>query len=540
MDLLVYLASRPGEVVSKEELGRDVWKGAFVGDDALVSAVAALRRALGDNARRPQLLQTIPKRGYRLIASVAPAQVAVAVLPLENLSGDPAEEFLADGMTDALISALGRHPRDLQVTSRTSSMRYKQSDASLPEIAESLGVDVVVEGGVLRLGELIRISVQLIDAQTDHHLMSRVYERGLGDVLALQGELAYDVDRAVREVLGARETSEEGGSAVHVTGVVPHRKVDPRSFLEYLRGRHRFHRFTQDLLGRSLEHFEAARDLDPGSPYPYLGIADVWGWRAQWGLTSARAARSAFEEAIGKLTELGEGLAETHVMQGKFAMYYLWDWDEAEAAFKRALALNSSDATALWSYALLAIGQRRFDEAISLARRATALDPLNPAGLVVHSLALTLTGHLHEGLDRSRRAAQRGPLPPAALGLWISLAQLERWDEALASAARYFSILGQAAVAALLAPLGDGDTYAAAMTRAAELLVEQGRRDYVQPTQVARLFLYGNEHDRALEWLETAFRERDPSLIYLNWPEWEPLRSRSEFRDLMSRVGLPA
>ena len=530
MDLLRYLASRQGEVVTKEELTREVRKGKFVGDAALVSAVSALRRAFDDKPSEPWVLQTVSKRGYRLVAPVTGGAVTVAVLPLENLSRDPGQEFFADGMTEALISALGRNPRRLRVISRTSAMRYKESSLSLPEIAASLGVDVVIEGSVLRQGDLVRMTVQLIEAATDQHLWSEVFERGLGDVLALQSELAYLVERRIRAALGLHEMVEPFSAP----------EVDPESFLEFLRGRFEIYRFTRTLFARALDHFERARELEPSSPYPYLGIHEVWGWRATWGLVPAMEAADEMEKAADKALELGEDLAETHVGLAKYAYYFERDWPKAERAFERALQINPNDAYALWSYALFLCCMGRPSEALPVARRSVAQDPLGALPEALVGLSLALVGRREESLAPLRRACALQRLPPPRWAQWTVLVDLGRRDEALDQAADYFSSLGRVDIAEILTERGAADGYAAAMMAAAESLVSQRRREYVQPCQIARLYVHAGRYRRALEWLECAYRERDVSLVYLGFPEWEPLRSRPAFRGLVERAGLPA
>lgn len=531
MDLLRYLATRPGEVVTKEELTREVWGGKFIGDAALVSAVAALRRAFDDRPREPRVLQTVPKRGYRLIAPVVRGAVSVAVLPLENLSGDPDQEFFADGMTEALISALGRTSRALKVISRTSSMRYKGTSLSLPEIAEALGVDMVIEGSVLRQGDLVRMTVQLIDAETDQHLWSEVFDRGLGDVLALQSELAYHVERRVRSELSLHDDRVEPPLA---------RAVAPESFLEYLRGRFEFYRLTQDFFARALDHFERARELDPSSPYPHLGIYEVWGWRTNWGLVPATQAEGELRKSAEKALELGEDLAETHANLAKSAYYLDRDWARAEVAFERALEVNPNDAYTLWSYALFLCCAGHASRALRFARQSVELDPLGAVPETVVGLSLALAGRSMESLAPLRRASILQRLPQSRWLQWMVLAGLGRRREALEQAAEFFSCLGRDDVASILTERGASDGYAAAMAAAAESLVSQRRRGYVQPTQIARLYVHAGRYESALEWLECAHREHDVSLVHLGFPEWDVVRSLAAFRDLVERAGVPA
>ena len=532
MDLLVYLASRPGELVSKDELVESVWEGAHVSDDALVSGVAALRRALQDSPRKPRAIETVPKRGYRLIAPVSGMSVAIAVLPLDNLSRDPEQDFFADAMTDALITALGRNRSHLRVISRTSSMRFKHSTLSLPEIAAQLGVDLIVEGSVLRDGDNVRITVQLIDAHTDHHLWAQMYDRYLGDVLRLQSELAFEVDRKIRVEL---ELTEPGESELLQPEPLP--PVDPSSFLSFLKGRSELARFTEESFRLAMESFESARDKDPSSPFPYLGMSMAWGWYSDWGLVSPRESIDEMKAAAAKALELGGGLAPVHVQAGKMAYYVDRDWAGAEAAYRRALELNPNSSTALWSLSHVMATTERVEDALRLARRAVELDPMSALPRAVLGWHLLRAERTTEAIACAERAiGLDAEMAPARLTLWTALALQQRHDQALRAAANHCSLLGWKDVAKLMK---SRTTYVDAMRAGAAALAERRRDRYTQPSQIARLFAQAGETTRAVEWLEVAYDEREHFLVHLGMPEWRPLRGNDAFEDLMHRVGLP-
>ena len=526
MDLLVYLASRPGELVSKERLIEDVWDGAHVGDDALMTAVAALRRAVSDSARNPEFIETVPKRGYRLIAPVRGTSVALAVLPLDNLSGDPDEEFFADGMTDALIAALGSNRQHLRVISRTSSMRFKRSELSLPDIAEELGVDLVIEGSVLRHDDDVRITVQLIDSRTDSHLWAQVYQRPMGDVLALQSQVAHDVDQEIRHELGLAEVDQPGS--------LP---VEPSSFLEYLKGRSELRGFDSASFGRALSFFQRALERDPNSPFPYIGLSLAWGWHANWGLVSGLEAGVEMARANAKALELGATLSTTHVIAGKSAYYNDRNWESAERAYARALELNPNNSTALWSLSHVLATTDRTEEALELGLRAVALDPLNALTQSVVAWHLLRLGRSSEAFDYARKANELDQaMPPSRLSLWTGLAAEEKPSSALEQASTYFAVTGRDDISTLISE--SDDAYPATMGRAARALATCRRHGYVQPSQIARLFTQAQELQRAIEWLEVGVQECDPFLVHLGMPEWNRLREIPAFEDLLSRVGL--
>jgi TolB-like protein len=299
MEVLVCLAARPGESISKEIIIKTVWPDTFVSDDALIRCVSELRRVFGDHARAPSVIQTIPKRGYRLMAAVAahpvranevPAQgyglvaevemlpqrqkarESLAVLPLENLSRDPGQEYLANGLTDALTTSLAKFS-GLSVTSRTTAMHYKGIRKPLPEIARELGVRKLIEGTIQRCGDRVRISVKLIDAGMDTHLWAECYERDLRDLLVLESEIA----RAVANEIRLKLTPEELNQLTSVG------EVDPVAYDAYLKGSYYWSLRTLDGYEKGAEYFCQAIEKDSSFAAPKAGIAELV-WRCTDGL----------------------------------------------------------------------------------------------------------------------------------------------------------------------------------------------------------------------------------------------------------------
>ncbi len=290
------------------------------------------------------------------------------MLPLSNLSGDSAQDYFADGMTEALIGNLARI-RALRVVSRTSVMRFRDTRRTLPEIGHALDVDGVIEGSVQRTGQRVRISVQLVHASTDTHLWAREYEGDTSDVLKLQGEVA----RAVAEEIRVHVTAEE---RARMTSAIT---VPPAAHQEYLVGRYHLWRYDEDSLTRAIAHFERATQIDPTYAAAYAGLSHAWWARGVYGPAGRRRWKCRPARPRRKPSPLIATLAEAHVVQADIKRLYDWDWTGSEDSIRRAIALDPNDAHAHYTYALLLCQLGRFHEAIAHIESAVRLDPLAPA-----------------------------------------------------------------------------------------------------------------------------------------------------------------
>ncbi len=381
--VLTLLLQRPGEVITREELRSELWQSeTFVDfDNSLNTSINKLREALGESADNPRFIETLPRRGYRFLASVSgidgdargyrngevgsgmrrfrwtvalvsfaviaaalfvlnvfrvrdrilgstriPPIQSLAVLPLTNLSGDPDQEYFSDGMTDALITDLAQMG-SVKVISRTSIMRYKKTDKSLPEIARELNVGGIIEGTVQRSGDRVRITAQLIEGATDKHLWAQSYEREVNDVLALQDELA----RSIAGEIKARMTRQ-----VQVRSGASH-PVNPKAYEAYLRGLAYSKQPCDECEGISLEYFNRAIQIDPKWAPAYAQLARSYHYMASGGKPEFFPKSKA---AALKALELDEGLSEPHMSMGFILHNYDWDWSGSEREYKRALELN--------------------------------------------------------------------------------------------------------------------------------------------------------------------------------------------------------
>ena len=320
-------------------------------------------------AAAPLASDTRPPAGARRGRKARPGRIkGLAVLPLENLSRDPEQEYFADGMTEALITDLAQI-RALRVISRTSAMQYKGAKKALLEVARELNVDAVVEGSVLRSGDRVRISAQLIHAATDHHLWAKSYERDLRDILALQSEVARAIVDEIKIKLTPREQT-------HLARIRP---VNPDAHEAYLKGRYQWNKFTEEGLKESIEYFKRATDIDPTNALSYAGLANSYSKLALFSYLAPSDACPRGKAAATKALELDNKLAEAHTAFGLIKFFFEWDWAGAEQEFKHAVELNPNSVDALVPYSEYLLLTGRFDEGIAAGKRALELDPLSSA-----------------------------------------------------------------------------------------------------------------------------------------------------------------
>jgi len=588
IQVLGILLQSAGSLVTREELRSRLWPAdTFVDfDHSLHNSIGRIREVLGDSAEMPRYIETLPRRGYRFIAPVevqAPAvggengnktteAVAsaprskrsagliltiifcgailfagwsawqhsyakstvpihsIAVLPLQNLSADAAQEYFADGMTDQLITELAK-VGGLRVTSRTSVMRYKGTKKALPEIARELNVDAIVEGSVIHSGQRVRVTAQLLRAPTDQHLWAETYDRDVGDILRLQGEVANAIAQQVRAQLAPTQQSQ-----AHA--------VNPGAYDAYLRGRLYFvNEFTKpDSLKKAQAYFEESIQKDPAFALAYAGLADTYVYMAFAGaLPKDQAYRSA-KEALGKALELDDSIGEAHDTLGVLSSEFDWDWGAADREFNRAIALAPSYSCAHEDRAsFLALMGRRgealaeitkidqldfgfsaaysesatyyelrdYPALIEASRRGLLLDPKDASHHYTLGVGYEGTGKLAEAISEYQKAVE-----------------LTAGDaDSTAALAHAFVVIGRRAEAEKI--LHD--------------LEQKSKSAQVSPYLMATVFAILGDKDRAFEFLEKAYQERS-----LDMPEElkadlriDNLRSDPRFEALVHRVGLP-
>jgi serine/threonine protein kinase/TolB-like protein/Tfp pilus assembly protein PilF len=468
----------------------------------------------------------------RLLGRAGPPHIeSLAVLPLANLSGDPQQEYFADGMTEELITNLGKIGA-LRVISRTSVMQYKQTKKPLAAIAQELNVEAVVEGSVLRSGNRVRITAQLIEAKAERHLWAESYERDLRDILTLQSEVAETIARQVQAKLTPQEQ----------TRLSRVRPVNPEAYQAYLKGMQHSYSYTPVQLATALEYFQSALEKDPNYPLAYAGIANIWMGRGAWGLVPPSEAYAQGAPAALKAISLDDTLAEGHHMVANFKFYYDWDWAGAEREFQRAVQLNPNYADVRAIYWDLLMSMKRPDEARAQIERAVELDPRNFLFQALLGQHQAFLGRYDDAIAQLRKSLRmESGLSIAYRYLWGALYEKGMQPEALTEAQTYLGMMGnrEAAEALTLGYAHGG--YEAAMRLAAEKLAAPSKQTYVPRMLVARLYAHSGEKDQALAWLEKAFEEREPFMVSLNVdPFWNNLRSEPHFQDLVRRMNLPS
>jgi TolB-like protein/Tfp pilus assembly protein PilF len=542
-DLLIYLIEHRGRVIEKRELFEQVWKRSFVTDSALTQEIKQIRQAIGDNAVAPRYIETIPKRGYRFIAEVDEATSRIkeeaaehfgvfdslAVLPFANLNTDPEMEYFVDGITDLLITDLGKI-KALKVISRTSAMQYKEVRKPLPQIAGELKVKAVVEGAVLRVGDRVRITIQLIEAATDQHVWAECYERDLRDILSLQNELS----ETIAEKIHVKLTPEEKAR------LASHPQVQPEAYEAYLKGNYFLLKFIPGGPQKAIEYFQFAIEKEPNYGAAYAGLADAYGHLGFWGLVPPNEIIPKLKTAVLKALEIDDTSCEAHTVMGKLKFYYELDRLAAEKEFKRAVELNPNDIQASTIYALCLATMGRLDEAMAEIRRTHDLDPLSIPVSAIVGFHLYVLGRWDEGIDEWRKTLEMEPgFLLSHWFLWRVYRLKGMFEEALREFC-YLSFMYNSAV--ISAAEGDyaKSGYRSAMRRAAEKMAEQSADRYVPPMHIAMLYEHAEENDRALEWLERAYEEHDPKLVGVGIePDWKSLRPSIRFQKLLQRFELP-
>jgi len=498
-----------------------------------------LAGALAAAASLAVLISFTPVARRRADTPDHPRIRSLAVLPLANLTGDPAQEYFSDGMTDALITNLASLPA-LRVISRQSVMRYKGSATPLPEIARELGVEGVVQGSVVRSGGRVRITAQLVHAPTDHHLWAHSYERRLEDVLALQGELARAIADAVQITVGTNE-----GRRLDVQ-----RAVKPDAYDAYLLGRHQWNQRTEQGLDRALGHFRMAVARDPDFALAHAGLALTYGPRQVYAYVRPGTGLAEMKAAALKALELDPGLAEARAALGA-ARTIDWDWEGADAEFRTAVELDPNSSVGHGFYAWLLRSRALLVASMRHHRRAIELDPLN----VVHNRGLALTlaaaGQDEEALAQWNRTLEIEPDQPLThLGLAVLHFERGRGQEGSKHLARAGAVESEGPlglVSLAVAHAASGDRHEA--RRLLDKLEAESARRYVSPVLPAMIHAALGENDRAFVLLDKACAARDPALIsiqvgdigallHLPRPHLAALRADPRFGTLLRRMGL--
>jgi TolB-like protein/DNA-binding winged helix-turn-helix (wHTH) protein/Tfp pilus assembly protein PilF len=596
LQVLEILLERAGDMVTREELQARIWPAdTFVDfDHGIHNAIARIREALGDSAETPRYIETLPRRGYRFIgrvedfpalrlvpetgdrnggqmvalsraarttrsntraalvivsavcvlilggwwlsqrskakAGLAPIR-SIAVLPLQNLSGDPSEEFFADGMTDQLITDLAG-VGSLRVISRTSVMPYKGVKKTLPQIARELNVDAIVEGSVIRSGQRVRVTSQLIQAETDRHLWAETYDRDLGDILKLQGELAGAIAQQVRAQLTPTQEAQLRSAQA----------VNPAAYEAYLKGRLYFtNGFTKpDSLRKAQGYFEESMQIDPNFALAYAGLADTYVYLAFAGALQRDQAYRSAKKSLAKALELDDSIGEAHDTLGVLSSDFDWDWDAADREFNRAIALSPNYSCAHEDRAtFLAVVGRRAETLAEIAK----IDQLDYGFSAAHVESWTY--YVLRDYPRLIEASRRGLLLDPQdwyqhYTLGVGYEATGKLQEAIVEYQKAIEMSGGSQGVVALA-----HAYRAVGRKAeADKILHDFERKVkatsASPYTMATIYATLGENDKAFEFLIKAYSEKSleiPSSLRSD-PLLDSLRPDPRFQNLLQRLGL--
>jgi TolB-like protein/DNA-binding winged helix-turn-helix (wHTH) protein/tetratricopeptide (TPR) repeat protein len=584
--ILQLLLSRPGEIVSREEIRERLWKaGTHVEFDvSLNTAVRKLREALDDSVEHPQFIETLPRRGYRFIGSVqgvadrtsegpasdiAPAASrartkavggavvltavmatlaigyergwllragttaaeirSLAVLPFENLTGDPAQEYLADAITDAVTTHLAQI-EPVNVISRTSAMQYKATTKRLPDIGTELKVDALVQGAVVRSGHQLRISARVVQASTDRHVWAQSYDGGLGEIIALQQKIAGDVATAI----GRRLTP------VHTRRL---QTVDPEAADAYLKGLHAAGQLTYEGFRTAVAYFDEAVARQPDYAEAYAALAHTQLRFLFTGPLSPRQTVPKAEAAARRALQLEETLARSHLTLGQVLTHFYWKWDEGEKEFRRAHELSPHLAQSIQTESIDLVRTARLDEIIARAERERRREPQSFDAHVNLAVAYRAAAQYDRAIAELRRALEIIPGRPRAhfqLGVtFVAMAQNDDAIRELDAAVR----ASRGATPRFIAYLGYAYATAGRAFDARRILNElesRARHQYVSSFGMALIHDALGEREPALAALERAYEDRAVEFAQMSrYPAFRTIASDPRYEAVMRRIGLP-
>jgi len=459
--------------------------------------------------------------------------MSLVVLPLENLTGDKEQDYFADGMTDDLTANLAKI-RSLRVISRTTAMAYKGTHKPLSEIARELRVDAVVEGTVLRAGNRVRITAELVQVSTDHHLWADTYESPFGDILTLQSQVASAIVNQIRINLTPEEQ--------HFLAST--RPVSAESYEDYLKGRYYWNKRSEEGLTKAIEYFQSATQKDPHSALAFAGLADCYsiiGSAIVGSVPSKEVAPKARAAAL-KALELDKSLAEAQTSLATVQFNYDWDWASAASGFQRSIELNPSYATAYQRYSLYLMAMGRTQESLTQMNRARDLDPLSISMNFSLGWRLYMARQYDQAINQLRNALEMDPnfaLPRMVLGQ--AYEQKGLYQQAIVELQKAASISHDSPP--MLGALGHALGVAGKKPEAEKILdqmLAQSKKQYVSPFYISIVYAGLHENEKAVDWLEKAYEDRSNAIVFLKVdPDFDGLRSNLRFQVLFRRLALP-
>jgi TolB-like protein/DNA-binding winged helix-turn-helix (wHTH) protein/Flp pilus assembly protein TadD len=589
-ELLAMLLEKSGELVTREEIRNRLWSsGTFVDfDHGLNNAVKRLRDALGDSAEKPRFIETLPRRGYRLLTEVEAAfkqpsleianpvagprtvarrrpvlyalvgisvlaviavlairssrkpivsglpgarPIMLAVLPFQNLSNDPSQDYFTDGLTEEMISQLGEvNGNQLGVIARTSSMMYKNTTKNIEQIGRELGVDYVLESSVRREGDYVRITVQLIRVNNQVHVWANSYDREVRHSIEVQEEVARQVAQQIQVKLI---------SAVPNGNVASSHPINPEANDAYLRGRYFFNEFTEEGFSRAIEYFNQAIALDPNFASAYSGLADSYNFLVVTNVMAPNVGFPKAQAAAQRAVELDANLSEAHSSLGLLKLN-TWHWTECQSELRKAIQLNNSNSTAHRWYAACLIGAGRAEEAVQEIREAHRVDPLSMPNSAEIVRDLYYARHYEQAVEEAQRVKEFDPVFPRR-HFWLGrvYAQMGKNAEAIAEA----ELVGPPDSTQRLTESAYAYGHAGKLVEARALLKKLEQRSkagFVPAYDLAVVNIAIGEREAALEWLERAYQEGDWAfIVFATEPRLDPVRSDPRFQAILKKLNIP-
>jgi TolB-like protein/Tfp pilus assembly protein PilF len=545
VQVLIKLLERPGELITRDDLRKELWPAdTFVNfEQSLNAAVKRLRQALGDAPANPRFIETLARRGYRFIAPVSAASAnsgaadtpartveSLAVLPFGNTDSDPETEYLADGITESIINNVSRLS-GVRVMARSTVFRFKDKTFDPRALGRKLNVDAVLLGRVQQRGDALLVGAELVDVQNGWQLWGEQYNRKLVDIFSVEEEISSEISEKLRMRLSGEDRSRLAKRYTQST----------EAYQDYLKGRYHLNRLTEDALNKGIEYFERAIQRDRNYALAYTGLADAFGLLGFMGLAPAAEVMPKAKEAARRAVEIDDGLPEAHASLAGIFKNYDWDWAAAELEFKKALALNPRYANGHRMYASYLAAVRRPEESLRESRLALEFDPFSlPIRLEV-AYNRYMAHDYERALEEALRTLELEPhFAPAQSILGQIYEQLGRYEEGLTALqnARDLSDGHPATLASLVHILAR----AARPQEASELLeklMDIARRQHVSPYWLALAYAGVGQTSAALDKLENAYEQHDVILLWLGTePRFDSLESEPRFAELLRRMGL--
>jgi len=547
-DTLALLVLNNGRILQKEEMMKSIWPDSFVEEATLAQNVFILRKVLGETPLDARYIETVPKYGYRFVAEVKEihpkpsgqepgdesanqAVKSVAVLPFKMLTTDIGNEHFGIGMADALITRLS-NIEEITVRPSSAILKYNRADVDLSAAGNELKVQLLVDGIIQRLGDRIRVTVQLINTENDAPLWAEKFDEQFTDIFTLQDIIS----ELVVEALTLKLTSAQR------LRLTKHHTKNAEAYRYYLKGRYLWSKWTKEGFNKGIALFEHAIRLEPDYALPYAGLADTYISMCFYGHMRSYEAMSKVKAKARKALALDDQLAEARLPLAAALFFYDWDWAGAEEEFKRSIKANPNYAVAHQSYGLFLIAMKRFDEALQSLRRAQEIDPVSPLIKTTIGFPYYYSGQYEKALEQYGEALEED----TNFGLtYVALAdvytQLGKYDQAIENYEQGLALWEEKSVLPYL-----GYAYAMANRRDEALAIlskleQLSTEDYISPFLMAVVCAGLGEADQTFAWLEKAYEERSNKLVFLDvQPVFNHLRADERFLSLLRRIGLEA